>query len=62
MGKSILILGNSDSGLYDFRKEVPQALKETGYQVHVSVPDTGYVNRIKALGCICHETVMERRA
>lgn len=61
MGKSVLILGNSDSGLYDFRRELLQALLEAGYQVHVSVPDTGYVNRIKALGCCCHDTVMERR-
>lgn len=59
--KSVLILGNLDSGLYDFRKEVLTALLEEGYTVHVSVPDTGYVSRIEALGCICHETVMERR-
>ncbi|MBQ7840741.1 MAG: glycosyltransferase family 4 protein [Lachnospiraceae bacterium] len=61
MAKSILVLGNSDSGLYDFRKEVLTALMEEGYSVHVSVPDTGYLEKIKALGCVCHETVMERR-
>ncbi len=61
MSKPILILGNSDSGLFDFRKEVLTALMDAGYTVHVSVPDTGYVGKIKALGCICHETVMERR-
>ena len=27
----------------------------------MSVPDTGYLEKIKKLGCICHETVMERR-
>lgn len=59
--RSVLILGNLDSGLYDFRKEVLTALLEAGYSVHVSVPDTGYLSRIKALGCICHGTVMERR-
>lgn len=59
--QSVLILGNLDSGLYDFRKEVLTALLEAGYSVHVSVPDTGYLSKIKALGCICHETVMERR-
>lgn len=59
--RSVLILGNLDSGLYDFRREVLTALIEAGYRVHVSVPDTGYLSKIKALGCICHETVMERR-
>lgn len=59
--KVILVLGNSDSGLYDFRKEVLTALMDAGCSVHVSVPDTGYVSKIKALGCICHDTVMERR-
>lgn len=61
MNKTVLILGNSDSGLYDFRKEVLCALMEAGFEVHVSVPDTGYVGKIKAMGCIWHETVMERR-
>lgn len=59
--RAILVLGNSDSGLYDFRKEVLQALLDNGFAVHVSVPDTGYVGKIKALGCICHDTLMERR-
>lgn len=59
--RPVLILGNSDSGLYDFRKEVLTALRDAGYPVHVSVPDTGYIGKIEALGCICHDTVMERR-
>ena len=61
MGKAILVLGNSDSGLYDFRKEVLEALLQEGYEVHVSVPDTGYADKIRRLGCIYHETAMERR-
>ena len=61
MKQSVLVLGNSDSGLYDFRKEVLTALMQEGYEVHVSVPDTGYLEKIKKLGCICHETAMERR-
>ena len=47
MKQSILVLGNSDSGLYDFRKEVLMALMQEGYEVHVSVPDTGYLEKIK---------------
>lgn len=60
-GHTVLILGNLDSGLYDFRKEVLTAFLEAGYSVHVSVPDTGHLSKIEALGCICHPTVMERR-
>ncbi|MFR6588888.1 MAG: hypothetical protein ACLURV_00245 [Gallintestinimicrobium sp.] len=59
MKQSVLVLGNSDSGLYDFRKEVLMALMQEGYEVHVSVPDTVFGK--SKLGCICHETVMERR-
>lgn len=61
MASSILILSNSDSGLYDFRKEVLKALMEKGFHVLVSVPDTGYVERIKALGCEYIPTAFERR-
>ena len=61
MRETILVLANSDSGLYDFRREVLTALMEEGYCVHVSVPDTGYVGKIRALGCVCHDTQMERR-
>lgn len=59
--KKILILTNNDSGLYDFRKEVLTAMMEQGYEVHVSAPDNGFLHKIRALGCICHETVLDRR-
>ncbi|MFR6330094.1 MAG: glycosyltransferase [Eisenbergiella sp.] len=61
MASSLLILSNSDSGLYDFRKEVLKALLEKGFRVAVSVPDTGYVDKIKALGCEYIPTSFERR-
>ena len=61
MSSSLLILSNSDSGLYDFRKEVLKALLEKGFRVLVSVPDTGYVDKIKALGCEYIPTAFERR-
>ena len=51
MAPCILILSNKDSGLYDFRREVLQALQKEGWRVLVSVPDTGYVQRIRKLGC-----------
>ena len=61
VGKSVLILANSDSGLYDFRREVIIALQKEGYCVHVSVPDTGYAKKIDALGCVRYETQLDRR-
>ena len=33
MKQSVLVLGNSDSGLYDFRKEVLMALMQEGYEL-----------------------------
>ena len=61
MASCVLILSNSDSGLYDFRKEVLQALLNEGRRVLVSVPDTGYVERIRQLGCEYLPTSFERR-
>ncbi len=61
MASTILILSNSDSGLYDFRKEVLAELLSRGYRVLVSVPNTGYEGRIKALGCTLIPTSFERR-
>ena len=39
MASCVLILSNSDSGLYDFRKEVLQALLNEGRRV-LRIPDT----------------------
>ena len=61
MASCVLILSNSDSGLYDFRREVLQALQKEGWRVLVSVPDTGYVQRIRKLGCEYIPTSFERR-
>ena len=61
MAKSILILSNSDSGLCDFRKELLCELVSKGYRVLVSVPDTGYVERIRSFGCECIGTSLDRR-
>lgn len=61
MASCVLILSNSDSGLYDFRKEVLQALLAEEKRVVVSVPDTGYVERLRQLGCEYLPTSFERR-
>ena len=61
MKKKILILTNSDSGLYDFRKEVLERLVQEGYEVIVSVPEGNYRQRIEDLGCILIPTSVNRR-
>lgn len=59
--KKILIISNSDAGLYEFRKEVVSALIETGYEVHISVPETGFKDRLAMLGATIHVTALDRR-
>jgi len=61
MKKTVLILTNSDSGLYDFRKEVLSKLVEEGYKVIVSVPEGNYRQRIENLGCELVGTPVNRR-
>jgi len=59
--KRILIISNSDAGLFEFRKEVVSALVLEGYEVHISAPETGFMDRLKALGATIHVTALDRR-
>jgi galacturonosyltransferase len=60
MGKKILILANSASGLYDFRNElVLELLKEN--EVHVSLPDEKTCPELSLEGCKVHHTDIDRR-
>lgn len=61
MMKKILIAINFDEGLYQFRKELLEALFEAGYEVHISLPDGEYIEKLRKMGCIFHETPMRRR-
>ena len=57
----ILILANSDSGLYQFRKELIEQLSKKN-KVVCSVPDTdGFIGKLKKLGCKCVITGIDRR-
>lgn len=58
---TILILSNSDAGLYEFRKEVVRALIEQGDRVYISVPDTGYIEKLAELGATMLVTALDRR-
>ncbi|MDK2584501.1 glycosyltransferase family 4 protein [Romboutsia sedimentorum] len=59
--KKILILTNNDIGLYNFRKELPQQLLKTGYDVTIALPYGKQVDKFKEMGCNFIETPMNRR-
>lgn len=58
--KTILILTNSDSGLFHFRKELLECLVQKGYQVLISVPEGAFKAQIEKLGCTCLPVKMDR--
>lgn len=59
--KKILILANNDIGLYNFRKEILQALLKVPYEVHIALPYGSFVEPMVEMGCKFHNTQMERR-
>lgn len=59
--KKVLIVINFDEGLYNFRKELLEALLKAGYEVHIAVPDGEYIGRLKKMGCKFHPTPLRRR-
>ncbi len=59
--KKILILSNLDVGLYNFRRELLEALLAVPYEVHIALPEGELIPKLVKMGCIFHETKMERR-
>ncbi|WP_232089608.1 glycosyltransferase family 4 protein [Aerococcus urinaeequi] len=57
----VLILTNFGMGLYNFRKEVLEALKEENHEVIVSFPKDDYVDDIVNLGVKFYHSEVERR-
>ena len=57
----VLILANSDIGLYKFRKELIIELIDKENDVYISLPDGDYVKLLEKLGCIFVDTPMDRR-
>lgn len=47
----VLIIANSPSGLYKFRKELIEALVDKEYRVFASVPEGEFFDELGALGC-----------
>ena len=61
MKNKVLVLTNSDSGLYDFRKELLSELVHLEYEVMVSVPIGTYADKIRQIGCEVIPAQFERR-
>lgn len=59
--KKIVILANSDMGLYKFRKELICELT-TKYEVLISVPEGNYTDLLKKMGCKIYEIPISRRS
>ncbi len=57
----ILILANSSSGLLEFRGELISALKDRGYEVAASLPETEEKKRLEELGCKVIHTPFARK-
>lgn len=50
---NVLILTNNDSGIYQFRKELVEALIEEHNVVCCTPDEDGYISKIEAMGCHC---------
>lgn len=60
MSKKTIVLSNNSDGLYGFRNELLCELVKNG-DVFVSVPDNGYFDSLRAIGCQVIETPVDRR-
>ena len=56
----ILILANSDIGLYKFRKELIEALLSLKHEVYISLPQGKFIDRLVEMGCHFIETKISR--
>ncbi len=59
--KRILILTNSDVGLYKFRKELIENFIRQGYEVVISLPYGDFIKELQEMGCVFYQTNFERR-
>ena len=57
----ILIIANSDIGLYKFRRELIEELIRRKNEVYIAAPEGEYHNDIATLGCKYRVTSLERR-
>lgn len=59
--KKILIIANSDGGLYSFRKELIEKLLSEQCRVFIAVPKGEKADLLVKMGCILKETVIDKR-
>lgn len=59
--KKILILANSSSGLYRFRKDLIEELIKQGYKIYVSVPYEKLLEPLERMGCKFIDISIDRR-
>lgn len=59
--KKILILANSEKGLYNFRRELISNLLKEGNKVYISVPTGEKAKILSDMGCVFKETSVDRR-
>lgn len=59
--KKVLIAINFDEGLYNFRKELLEALIDASYEVHLAIPKGEFTQRLIRMGCKMHPVELSRR-
>ncbi|MEA5033337.1 MAG: glycosyltransferase family 4 protein [Sphaerochaeta sp.] len=57
----VLIISNSDIGLYKLRKGIIQTLLNNNYEVFLSIPSGEHSNRFLAMGCVVDNFAIQRR-
>ncbi len=58
--KKVLFLANSDAGLYNFRRELIEALQALNYEIYISLPKGRYIRVLQEMGCHFIETKISR--
>lgn len=59
--KKVLMLGNHEIVIYNFRKELIERMIEEGYEVYVALPYGPKVELLKEMGCKFVDTPINRR-
>ena len=52
-------MANNDVGLYKFRRELVEELLR-GHEVHICLPDGGYIRKLTEMGCVYHVCEFDR--
>ena len=61
MKRKIAVIANNDAGLYNFRKELIEKLRQQDAEIHIIMPYGERVEDFKKMGCFFHDTPLERR-